>query len=52
MSDMEKQPLDPACETCPVHQRAYLLKLGVDMEEWDFVQCAYWSQAAHGKLAW
>lgn len=37
MSDIEKQPLDPACETCPVHQRAYLLKLGVDMEEWDYV---------------
>jgi Fe2+ transport system protein B len=30
--------VDPAaCDTCPVHQSAYLLKLGVDMQEWDFV---------------
>jgi Fe2+ transport system protein B len=27
----------PACETCPVHHAANLLKLGVDMEDWDFV---------------
>ena len=26
-----------ACETCPVHHRANLLKLGVDMTDWDFV---------------
>jgi Fe2+ transport system protein B len=26
-----------ACETCPVHHAANLLKLGVDMEDWDFV---------------
>lgn len=26
-----------ACETCPVHHTANLLKLGVDMMEWDFV---------------
>jgi Fe2+ transport system protein B len=25
------------CETCPVHNAANLLKLGVDMQEWDFV---------------
>jgi len=25
------------CETCPVHNAANLLKLGVDMENWDFV---------------
>jgi ferrous iron transport protein B len=37
MNDIEKQALDPGCETCPVHQRAYLSKLGVDMEEWDYV---------------
>lgn len=37
MSDIDNQALDPACETCPVHQRAYLMKLGVDMEEWDYV---------------
>ena len=27
----------PACETCPVHHATYLSKLGVDMEDWDFV---------------
>jgi Fe2+ transport system protein B len=27
----------PACETCAVHNRANLLKLGVDMQNWDFV---------------
>jgi Fe2+ transport system protein B len=26
-----------ACETCPVHHSANLLKLGVDMKGWDFV---------------
>ena len=26
-----------ACETCPVHHTANLLKLGVDMQDWDFV---------------
>lgn len=26
-----------ACETCPVHNAANLLKLGVNMEDWDFV---------------
>lgn len=26
-----------SCETCPVHNAANLLKLGVDMEDWDFV---------------
>lgn len=25
------------CEGCPVHNRANLLKLGVDMKDWDFV---------------
>jgi ferrous iron transport protein B len=30
--------VDPeGCETCPVHKSAYLLKLGVDMQDWDFV---------------
>lgn len=37
MNDVDKKNLDSACETCPVHQRAYLLKLGVDMEDWDYV---------------
>ena len=27
----------PACETCPAHHAANLLKLGVDMQDWDFV---------------
>jgi ferrous iron transport protein B len=26
-----------ACETCPVHHKANLLKLGVNMDDWDFV---------------
>jgi ferrous iron transport protein B len=25
------------CETCPVHNTANLLKLGIDMQDWDFV---------------
>jgi len=25
------------CETCPVHNAAHLLKLGVDMQDWDYV---------------
>ena len=34
----EENNLPPsACETCPVHHRANLLKLGVDMTDWDFV---------------
>ncbi|HJX41907.1 MAG TPA: FeoB small GTPase domain-containing protein, partial [Anaerolineales bacterium] len=27
----------PACESCPAHHTANLLKLGVDMQDWDFV---------------
>ena len=27
----------PPCETCPVHHSANLLKLGVDMADWDYV---------------
>ncbi len=26
-----------ACETCPVHNKANLVRLGVDMEKWDYV---------------
>lgn len=37
MTDIEKNDLAAPCESCAVHQRAYLLKLGVDMEEWDYV---------------
>jgi len=31
------QPISEACATCPVHNAANLLKLGVDMQDWDFV---------------
>jgi ferrous iron transport protein B len=27
----------PACETCPVHHTGNLIKLGVDMTDWDYV---------------
>lgn len=37
MTDIEKNDLAAPCESCAVHQRAYLFKLGVDMEEWDYV---------------
>ena len=46
MTDKEKksniqQPVilkaDSGCEGCPAHNRANLLKLGVDMENWDYV---------------
>ncbi len=29
--------IQPACETCPAHHAANLLKLGVDMQDWDYV---------------
>jgi len=31
------QNSDAACATCPVHHTANLKKLGVDMDDWDFV---------------
>jgi Fe2+ transport system protein B len=31
------RPSAAACETCPVHHAANLHKLGVDMDNWDFV---------------
>ncbi len=34
---METQKPTPACESCPVHHIGNLTKLGVDMEDWDFV---------------
>jgi Fe2+ transport system protein B len=37
MTPEEKTLPSSACETCPVHHRANLLKLGVDMTNWDFV---------------
>jgi ferrous iron transport protein B len=32
---VEKQ--NTSCETCPVHQSGYLKKLGLNMEDWDYV---------------
>jgi len=42
MTEQKRQAKIPissqgACATCPVHNRANLLKLGVDMEDWDYV---------------
>ena len=31
------QPSPQACATCPAHNLANLVKLGVDMENWDYV---------------
>ena len=32
------KPAGPeACETCPAHNPANLIKLGVDMKNWDFI---------------
>lgn len=39
MNDEKTKKLDVTaapCETCPVHNAANLLKLGVDMQDWDF----------------
>ncbi len=35
--DIKQARKDAPCETCPVHNAANLKKLGVDMQEWDFV---------------
>ncbi len=37
MSDQQQSVMPPACATCAVHHLANLKKLGVDMEDWDFV---------------
>jgi len=37
MTAKENPPGGGACATCPAHHAGYLKKLGVDMEEWDFV---------------
>jgi len=34
---MNEQISSTACQTCPAHNAANLLKLGVDMENWDYV---------------
>jgi ferrous iron transport protein B len=31
------QPIAPQCETCPVHHAGNLIKLGVNMDAWDYV---------------
>lgn len=37
MTTQVPQASTAPCEICPVHNAAHLLKLGVDMENWDFV---------------
>ena len=37
MSEQTSIPLSTACESCAAHNKANLQKLGVDMQEWDFV---------------
>ena len=37
MTTQPSKTTTSACETCPVHNTANLLKLGVNMEDWDFV---------------
>jgi len=37
MAEKLPKPSATACETCPVHNAANLRKLGVNMEDWDFV---------------
>jgi ferrous iron transport protein B len=37
MTEKLSKPSATACETCPVHNAANLRKLGVNMEDWDFV---------------
>jgi Fe2+ transport system protein B len=37
MNTEMRTPPTPACETCPAHNAAALLKLGVDMQDWDYV---------------
>lgn len=34
---MNKTTNQEACETCPMHNAANLLKLGLDMQDWDYV---------------
>ena len=36
-SQSKTAPLQAECQTCPVHNAANLMKLGVDMQDWDFV---------------
>jgi Fe2+ transport system protein B len=37
MSNPTRQTVPTACQTCPAHNAANLLRLGVDMEDWDYV---------------
>jgi Fe2+ transport system protein B len=34
---MSQHPNPESCETCPMHNAANLLKLGLDMQDWDYV---------------
>lgn len=36
-AQIQQKALQPECATCPVHNAANLIKLGVDMHDWDFV---------------
>jgi GTPase len=37
MSALIKTASTPACETCPAHNVGNLIKLGIDMQNWDYV---------------
>ena len=37
MSDERRTPAGDACASCPVHHAGNLVRLGVKMEDWDFV---------------
>ena len=32
-----KLPADHSCQTCPAHNLGNLIKLGIDMTDWDYV---------------
>ncbi|HSG15288.1 MAG TPA: FeoB small GTPase domain-containing protein [Anaerolineae bacterium] len=36
-NDISKLPAESPCEGCPAHNTRNLLKLGIDMDEWDYV---------------
>ncbi len=37
IKEIKTAPLSSECQSCPVHNAANLMKLGVDMQDWDFV---------------
>jgi ferrous iron transport protein B len=36
-NELDKQPAESPCEGCPAHNTQNLLKLGISMDEWDYV---------------